>query len=114
MASSGGTSGIEGGVTPVGHQKDIKKEEPADEDYFCKSTGHIVGQSVVTLFKFVLHIYTLQYLDSSDDISGEATSGSAGKITPADPQIHPKNEEPEDGDYIRKKILCINDKPGAQ
>lgn len=55
MASSGETSDSLGGFTPVGLQKDIKKEEPADEDYLCKSLGHITVRSVDQ--EYTLNLY---------------------------------------------------------
>lgn len=41
--SGGGISGSGGHINPTGQQNHVKKDEPEDEGYVCKSKGHITA-----------------------------------------------------------------------
>ncbi|MCJ8744037.1 hypothetical protein PDJAM_G00101700 [Pangasius djambal] len=81
-ASGGGTPGSVGHITPVDHQKHIKKEEPDEKDYLCGWTSSSVGD--IPPMDEQKHVIKEESED--EDYHCEGTSGSVGHSTPADEQ----------------------------
>ncbi|MCJ8744052.1 hypothetical protein PDJAM_G00101790 [Pangasius djambal] len=107
-ASGGGTAGSVGHVTPVDLQKDIKKEEPGDDDYLCGGPSCSVGDiAVVDQQK---HVKKEEPEDEAYLCGG--TSSSMKHVAQQKKQFQRRNlkkEESEDEDY-----LCTMEMDDAQ
>ncbi|MCI4389772.1 hypothetical protein PGIGA_G00102800 [Pangasianodon gigas] len=107
-ASGGGTSGPVGQIAPVDHEKNVKKEEPEDEDYPCKGTSSTLGD--ITSVDEQKHVIKEEPEDEGYHCEGASTS--VGCMSTVDQQSggfqskHKKEEESAEEDYICTTTVC--------
>ncbi|KAF4071205.1 hypothetical protein AMELA_G00283210 [Ameiurus melas] len=102
----GKTSSSLGEITPVDHQKHVKKEEPADEGYLCGGTSSSVGHiNPVDQQKLIKK-------EEPEDETNLNEETTMRQITPVDQQSEGfqrkliKEEESEDEGYVCSTTVC--------
>ncbi|MCI4389795.1 hypothetical protein PGIGA_G00102970 [Pangasianodon gigas] len=98
-ASGGGTAGSVGHVTPVDLQKDIKKEEPGDDDYLCGGPSCSMGD--ITTVDQQKHVKKEEPEDEAYICGG--ASSSMKRVAQQKKRIQRRNlekEESEEEDYL--------------